>query len=69
MNKSKVKYKYKLCSTYGHLRTSISSRTPTGDLNKYKLAISTSMCISSIYESMQNYDIDYCISFTVICLL
>ena len=37
-------YKYKLCSTYGYLRTSISSVTPTGDLNKYKSAISTSMC-------------------------
>ena len=36
-------YKYKLCSTYGYLRTSISSVTPTGDLNKYKSAISTSI--------------------------
>ena len=30
-------YKYKLCSTYGYLRTSIRSVTLTGDLNKYKL--------------------------------
>ena len=37
-------YKYKFCSTYGYLRTSISSVTPTGDLNKYKSVISTSMC-------------------------
>ena len=37
-------YKYKLCSTYGYLRTSISSVTPTGDLNKDKSTISTSMC-------------------------
>ena len=36
-------YKYKLCSTYGYLRTSISSVTPTGDLNKYKSAISISI--------------------------
>ena len=48
--------KYKLCSTDGYLRTSISSVvltdtsvirvTPTGDLNKYKSAISIS--ISSV---------------------
>ena len=37
-------YKYKLCSTYGYLHTSISSVTPTGELNKYKSAISTNMC-------------------------
>ena len=56
MNKMKVKYivlllmylrvplyKYKFCSTYGYLRISISSVTATGDLNKYKYAISTSM--------------------------
>ena len=36
-------YKYKLCSTYGYLHTSISSVTPTGDLNKYKFAINTSI--------------------------
>ena len=46
MNKSKLMYKYKLCSTYGYLRISIRSVTPTRDLNKYKSAISTSMCIS-----------------------
>ena len=39
-------YKYKLYSTYGYLCTSISSVTPTGDMNKYKSAISTS--ISSV---------------------
>ena len=37
-------YKYKLYSTYGYLRTSINSITPTRDLNKYKSTISTSMC-------------------------
>ena len=37
-------YKYKLYSTYKHLRTSINSVTSMGDLNKYKSAISTSMC-------------------------
>ena len=37
-------YKYKFCSTYGYFCTSISSVTPTGDLNKYKSVISTSMC-------------------------
>ena len=96
-------YKYKLCSTYGYLRISISSVTPTGDPNKYKLAISTSMCpsgdlnkykfvistsicptgdlnkyksaisismcISFLYAFMNNFDICYCISVTVICLL
>ena len=39
-------YKYKLCSTYGYFCTSISSITPTGDLNKYKSVISTSMCLT-----------------------
>ena len=62
-------YKYKLCSTYRYLRTSISSVTPTGDLNKYKSAISTSMCISLLYGFMKNSDICYCISVIVICLL
>ena len=62
-------YKYKLCSTYGYLRTSISSVTPTGDLNKYKFSISTSMCIGLLYEFMKNYDIFYCIYVLVICLL
>ena len=70
-------YKYKLCSTYGYLCTSISSVvptgnsvaqvTPTGDLNKYKSAIGTN--ISFLYEFMKNSDICYCISVTVICLL
>ena len=62
-------YEYKLCSTYGYLRTSISSVTPTGDLNKYKSTINTSMCISLLYEFMENFDICYCIHVTVICLL
>ena len=61
--------KYKLCSTHSYLCTSISSVTPKGDLNKYKSAISTSMCISLLYEFIKNYDICYCISITVICLL
>ena len=37
-------YKYKSCSTYGYFCTNISFVTPTGDLNKYKSVISTSMC-------------------------
>ena len=61
-------YKHKLCSTYENLGISISSVTPTGDLNKYKSAISTSICISLLYEFMINPDIYYCISVTVICL-
>ena len=32
---------------------SISSVTPTGDLNKYKSAITISMCISLLYEFMK----------------
>ena len=48
---------------------SISSVTPTGDLNKPKSAISTSMCISLLYEFGKNYDICYCIFVTIICLL
>ena len=52
--------------SFGHKQSSV---TPTGDLNKYKPAISISMCISLLYESMQNSDIRYCISVTVICLL
>ena len=39
-------HKFKLCSTYGYIYISISSVTPTGDLNKYKSAISIS--ISSV---------------------
>ena len=62
-------YKYKLCSTYGYLRTSISFVTHMGDLNKYKSAISTSMCISLLYEFIKNSDICCYISVTVICLL
>ena len=62
-------YKYKFCSTYEYLRISINSITPTGDLNKYKSAISTSMCISLLYEFIINSDICYCISVIVICLL
>ena len=38
-------------------------------MNKYKFAISTSMCISLLYDFMKNYDFGYCISVTVICLL
>ena len=62
---------YIFCSecTYGYLRTSISSITPTGDLNKYKFDITTSMCISLLYEFMKNSDICYCIPVNVICLL
>ena len=46
-------YKYKFFSTYGYFCTSMSSVTPTGDLNKYKSAISTSTCISLLYEFMK----------------
>ena len=46
-------YKYKLCSTYGYLHISINSVTPTEVLNKYKSNISTSMCISLLYEFMK----------------
>ena len=46
-------YKYKFCSTYGYFYTSISSVTPTGDLNKYKSTISISRCISLLYEIMK----------------
>ena len=61
------KYKYKFCITYGYFRISISWVTPTGDM--YKSAISTSICISLLYEFMLNPDICYCISVIVICLL
>ena len=57
--------KYKLYSTYGYLRTSISSVTSTRDLDKYKSVISTSMRISLLYEFMKNYDIYYCIFVTL----
>ena len=46
-------YKYKFYSTYGYFCTSISFVTPTGDLNKYKSVISTSRCISLLYEIMK----------------
>ena len=46
-------HKYKLCSTHRYLRISISSVTPIGDLDKYKSAISTSICISFLYEFIQ----------------
>ena len=62
MNKSNVKYIVLLCSTYRYLRISISFVTPTGDLNKYKFAISISMCISLFYKFMKNSNICYCIS-------
>ena len=62
-------YKYTLCSTYGYLRTSINSVTPTEDLNKNKFVISIRTRISLLYEFMNNYDICYCIFVTVIRLL
>ena len=37
-------YKYKFCSIHGDFCTSISSVTPTRDLNKHKSMISTRMC-------------------------
>ena len=36
---------------------SISSVTPTGDMNKHKFVISTSRCISLLYEFMINFDV------------
>ena len=36
---------------------SISSITPTGDMNKHKFVISTSRCISLLYEFMINFDV------------
>ena len=54
----------------GGVSSAIStSMYPTGDLNKYKFVVSTSMCISLLYELMKNLYICYCISITVICLL
>ena len=44
-------YKHRFCSTYGYFCTSLSSVTPTVDLNKYESAIST--CISLLYEFMK----------------
>ena len=46
-------YNHKFYSTYEYLCTNISSVTPTRDLNKYKSTISTSMCISLLYEFMK----------------
>ena len=46
-------YKYKLCSTYGYLHISINSVTPTGDLNKYKSAISMKYVYKLLYEFMK----------------
>ena len=63
------KYKYKFCSTYRYFRISISWVTPTRDLYKYKSVISTSICISLLYEFMINPYIFYYISVIVICLL
>ena len=42
-----------------------TSICPMGDLNKYKFAISTSRCISLLYEFMQNYDICHYYMLTV----
>ena len=52
-------YKYKSAKII-----SISFVSPTGDLNKHKSVISTSMCISLLYEFMK-----ILISVTVICFL
>ena len=43
-------YKYKFAKS---ISISISFVTPTGDLNKHKSVISTSMCISLLYEFMK----------------
>ena len=39
-----MKYKYKVCSTYGYLSKSLSSVTPTRDPDKYQSDISSSRC-------------------------
>ena len=46
-------YKYKFYSTYGYLHISINFVTSTGNLDKYKSVVSTSICISLLYEFMQ----------------
>ena len=46
-----------------------TSICPKGDLNEYKTVISTSRHINLLYKFMKDYDICYCISVTVICLL
>ena len=43
-------YKYKSAKS---ISISISFLTPTEDLNKHKSVISTSMCISLLYEFMK----------------
>ena len=63
MNKIKQLCIVLICSTYGYFGIRISSVTPTGDLNKHKVVISTSMShmgdpnkhksVRSIYECMQ----------------
>ena len=65
-------YKYKFCSTYGYFCTSISSVTPTGDLNKYKSVISTSMCPTgdlNKYESAMLYEFMKILIFAIEYLL
>ena len=57
-------YKYKFCSTYGYPCISRNSATPMGDLNKYRIVISTSTCISLLYEFIMNPDVCYCYMFT-----
>ena len=54
-------YKYKSTKS---ISISISFVTPMGDLNKHKSVISTSTCISLLYEFMK-----IMISVTIICLL
>ena len=43
-----------------HKSTISTSMYPTGKLNKYKFATSTSNRVSLLYEFMKNYDILYC---------
>ena len=56
-------YKYKSAKSIS-ISISISFVNPMGDLNKHKSVISTSICISLLYEFMK-----ILISVTVICLL
>ena len=51
-------YKYKLCSTYGYLRTSIRSITPTRDLNKYKIGSTYGYLHTSIRSGTPTGDLN-----------
>ena len=48
-------YRYKPCSTYEYLCTSISSVTHTGDLNKYNFSIGKSTSFVTPTGDSNNY--------------